>query len=189
MLKAKNKIFIIAGTAGSGKGSVWAPLIEKPDKYHIVKSCTTRAKRSNSKDENKYEFLTEEKFEELVERGEFIEHETVHDCSYGTLKSEIERGLKSQKTVIMELDVNGALRLKSIYDNVVLIFVQPSNIEEAKERLRKRKTEDKKAVELRISRYDMELSKSKEFDRIIINDDLGVAQEDLLKIIRTEREL
>ena len=138
--------------------------------------------------DNKYIFLSKEKFEKLIECGEFVEHEIVHDCHYGTLKSEIEKGEKSGKTVIMELDVKGALRLKDIYDNVVLVFVKPSNIEEAKERLRKRETEDKNAVNLRISRYDMELKESKEFDYVIINDKLEKAQQDLIKIIKAESE-
>jgi len=184
-----NKIFIISGTAGSGKGSVWAPMLKESDKYYIVKSCTTRDKRSNSKDENKYTFLSNEEFHKKINNNVFIEHEIVHDCHYGTLKSEIEQGVESGKIVIMELDVNGALRLKNIYDNVVLVFVRPSNIEEAKERLWERKTENRKAVELRISRYDMELIKSERFDHIIINDTLERAQEDLIKIIDKENNV
>jgi len=177
-------IFIISGTAGSGKGSVWAPLQGEPDKYYIVKSCTTREKRSNSKDENKYIFLSDEGFMEKIKNDEFVEYEKVHDCMYGTLKSEIEKGILSGKTVIMETDVLGALQLRGIYDNIVLIFIRPSDIEEAKGRLRKRKTEGKGAIEIRIKRYNLELLKSKEFDHIIINDDLKVAQEDLQKIIK-----
>ena len=88
----------------------------------------------------------------------------------------------------MELDVLGALRMRDIYDNVVLIFIQPSDIKEAKERLRKRKTEDQTAIWLRISRYDMELRKSKKFDHIIINDNLKTAQGNLQKIIKEESE-
>jgi len=184
-----NKIFIISGTAGSGKGSVWAPLLQEPDKYYIVKSCTTREKRSDSKDENKYIFLNQEEFLDKVKNDQFVEHEIVHNCYYGTLKSEIEEGGKSGKSVIMEIDVLGALRMRYFCDNVVLIFIRPSNIEEAKERLKERKTEKPEAVKLRIERYDLELEKSKKFDHIIINDDLEKAQRDLIKIITKELKL
>lgn len=178
-----NNFFIISGTAGSGKGSVWAPLLEDSDEYCILKSCTTRKKRADSREESKYQFISFERFDKLIAQDKLLEYENIHGNLYGTLKSEINRGIKSGKIVLAEIDVKGALNIRKKIKNAILIFIKPSDVSEAEKRLINRKTEDKKAIEARIKRYSLELKLSKKFDYTIINDDLKKAQKELRQVI------
>ena len=123
-----------------------------------------------------------------MKNGEFLEHQEVHGDLYGTEKSEFHSLVHSGKIGIMELDVHGALALKEKYDNIVLVFIRPSDPYEAIERLKKRATENKQAIETRIKRFDVELELSKRYDHIIINDDLQKAQKRLVEIIKSYKK-
>lgn len=180
----RKPIFIISGTSASGKSSVWLPLRQQLGIYAFTTSCTTRPKRETETNGDDYKFISLNKFEEMIKNDEFLEHQEVHGDLYGTEKSEFHSLVHSGKIGIMELDVHGALALKEKYDNIILIFVKPSDPYEAVERLKKRATEDKLAIETRIKRFDVELELSKRYDHVIINDDLTKAQAKLVEIIK-----
>jgi len=181
----RKPIFIISGTSASGKSSVWLPLREQLGIYAFTTSCTTRPKRPTETNGDDYKFVSLHKFEEMIKNGEFLEHQEVHGDLYGTEKTEFHSLVHSGKIGIMELDVHGALAMKEKYDNIVLVFVRPSDPYEAAKRLEERATEDKIAIETRIKRFDVELELSKRYDHIIINDDLTKAQKKLVEIIES----
>ena len=184
-MKTSNRkpIFIISGTSASGKSSVWLPLKDQLEKYAFTLSCTSRKRRENEKNGVDYKFLTLKQFEAKVKDGDFLEYQEVHGDLYGTEKSEFHSIIHSGKIGIMELDVHSALWMKETYDNIILVFIRPSDPYEAIERLKKRATENKQAIETRIKRFDVELELSKRYDHVIINDNLETAQKELIKII------
>lgn len=185
MNKIKNTrpIFAISGPSASGKGSVWAPLRDKKENICISVSHTTRPPRAGEKHGEDYHFVSDETFDEILNSNDFIEWERVHEHRYGTRKSDFLALLDKDKKIIIEIDVNGTDNLKNIFENVVTIFITPSNIESAIERLKQRNTESPKSMEIRKKRYALELEKSKEYDYIIINDDLELARRELRTII------
>lgn len=177
------KIIAISGVAGSGKGSVWRVLKNYPDKFGISVSYTTRKRREGETDGREYHFVSDEEFDFAVKSDEFLEWEQVHLDRYGTKKDDFERIMASSKTPVLEIDVKGVKDIKKRFDNVLTIFITAPSLEVAMERLKKRGTEDKKSFEKRIARYHSEMEYAKNYDHIIINDNLERAQKELLGII------
>lgn len=180
----KNPIIIISGVAGSGKGSVWRILRDYPDKFGISVSHTSRALRKGDVVDEDYHFISEQEFDKAVENNEFLEWEQVHFDKYGTKKADFEAIIAKGLIPVMELDVNGTKKIKKLYPNNLCIFVTTPTIEDAMKRLKKRGSEDKKALEKRIYRYKMEMACAKNYDHIIVNDNLEHAQQELLTILR-----
>lgn len=179
----QNYIFAISGPSASGKGSVWAPLKNNPDDFCISVSHTTRPPRQHDIHGKDYHFVSDEVFDAIIESSDFLEWEKVHQHRYGTKKSDFLQLLNSGKKVIIEIDVNGAETLKKMFTKVVTIFITPSDISEAERRLRLRNTEDEESMKIRRQRYEMELAKSKQYDHVVINDNLVDAQRELQKIV------
>lgn len=185
MKKYQNKqpIFAISGPSASGKGSVWAPLRDRPDDFVISVSHTTRPPRERDVHGVDYNFVEDKVFDEIINSNDFLEWEHVHEHRYGTCKSDFLRLVDSGKKVIIEIDVNGAESLKKMFEQVITIFITPSDIKEAHRRLESRNTESKGSIEIRKKRYQMELKRSEGYDYVIYNDDLARAQSELLKIV------
>jgi len=185
MKKYQNKqpIFAISGPSASGKGSVWAPLRDRSDDFVISVSHTTRPPRERDVHGVDYNFVDDQVFDEIINSDDFLEWEHVHEHRYGTRKSDFLRLVDSDKKVIIEIDVNGAEFLKKMFQQVVTIFITPSDIKEAHRRLESRNTESKASIEIRKKRYQMELEKAKKYDHIIFNDNLEVAQSELDEIV------
>jgi guanylate kinase len=186
MNRNNKQIIAVSGVAGSGKGSVWGILKEYPEKFCFSVSYTSRAKREGEVDDREYRFITGAEFDKAIDGGEFLEWENVHLDKYGTKKKDFEELLSSGKIVMIEIDVKGAKNLLNKFENVLTIFITTPNLESAMERLEKRGTENKKSLEKRISRYNFEMEFAKEYDYIIVNDDLGRAQKELLEIVNRE---
>ena len=147
-------------------------------------SATTRLMRDSEADGRDYYFLTSDEFQRKIRFDEFVEWEEIYGDYYGSLKSEVERALSHNKVMLFDVDVKGALTIKSKYSHdTLLIFVKPPSLEVLRERLSKRKTEDEETIRKRLERVPMELEKEKEFDFFVINDDLQRAVEAVDRVV------
>ncbi len=174
----------IAAPSGTGKTSVIREILkEYGDKIIFSVSATTRKKRNNEQHGVDYFFLTVDEFKKRIEENDFIEWEMIYNDYYGTLKSEIEKMLKTGKSILFELDVKGTYSLKKIYPESVSIFLFPPSLEELENRLRNRKTESDESINKRMERVKMELDNAENFDFKIVNDDLKKTTEQVKKII------
>ena len=180
-----NKLIVLSGPSGVGKGTIVNRLLKKGG-YALSVSCTTRQPRGGEEDGVSYFFITEREFKERIERGGFLEYSKHFENYYGTPKAFVEEQLKTH-SVILEIEVDGALNVKKAYPQAVLIMILPPDKEELKSRLRKRGSEDEAAIERRVSRMEYELSKSSEYDYEVINDDLDAAVEEIESIINSNK--
>ncbi|NWF89461.1 MAG: guanylate kinase [Ignavibacteriaceae bacterium] len=172
----KGKIFAISAPSGTGKTTIVKSLLEEIPNLIFSVSATTRNKRNNEVDGESYFFITEKEFLSKVDKGEFVEWEKVYDYYYGTFKYFIDDHIAAGKNVIAEVDVKGALALKKIYPEAILIFIAPPSFDELVDRLMKRKTETEADLHKRIERAKMELSQKDNFDYLVVNKDLDKAK-------------
>lgn len=168
---------VIAGPSGAGKTVIFKNVLARhAEQIALSVSATTRSKREGEVDGEQYHFLTLEQFQEKIHNGEFLEYEEVYPGGfYGTLKSEVERIVNSGKLPLLELDVNGALAIKKMYPDALIIFIAPPSIEILEERLRKRNSETEEKLQERLARVQYELSRQNEFDVVVVNDILDIA--------------
>lgn len=181
----KGKIIVISAPSGAGKTTLIKWLLgQKPEFLYSV-SATTRKRRSNEKNGIDYHFISEEEFIEKIKSGAFAEWEKVYDYYYGTFKEVIEKAINKGKTIIVEVDVKGALSIKKAYPEAKLIYIDPPSLEDLIERLRGRKTESESDFKKRIERAKMELSHKDKFDYLVVNEKLDSAKTQLLELINT----
>ena len=182
----KGILMIISGPSGSGKGTIVNELV-KDENYYISVSATTRKPRINEQEGKHYFFKEREEFINLRDNGELLEWAEFCGNFYGTPKSNVENKIAEGKNVILEIEVQGALKIKELYPECVLIFVIPPSIEELKKRLTQRGTEEAEVIERRIARALEEIEIMKEYDYIVVNDDLLTAVENINKIVTAEK--
>ena len=180
------KVIIVSAPSGAGKTSIVKHVLQFLPELRFSTSATTRKMREGEVNGQDYHFLTVDDFKKGIERDDFLEWEEVYaNQFYGTLKSEIERIWNEGKTVIFDVDVKGGLNIKNYFgDNALAIFVEPPTIEELENRLRKRGTETEESLRKRVEKAEYELSFAPKFDRVILNDDLDTAREEMLQTIR-----
>lgn len=182
----EGKLIILSAPSGAGKTSIVKYLLlqELPVSFSI--SATSRPKRHNEEHCRDYYFLSVEEFKQKIEKKEFLEWEEVYpNRFYGTLRSEVERIWKTGKHVVLDLDVLGGLNVKKEYGEMALaLFIKPPDLETLEQRLTLRGTEDIESLKQRIAKAEFELSYEKQFDKVIINDDLEKAQQEVLDIVR-----
>ena len=173
-------MLIVSAPSGSGKSTIVNWLMkEHPElRLYFSISCTSRAPRGEEKDGVEYFFLTPEAFKEKIANEEFLEYEEVYtDKFYGTLRSQVDSQLDAGQNVIFDVDVKGALNIKKAYGpRALAIFIQPPSIDELRRRLESRGTDSTADIELRLSKAEYELSFAPQFDEVVINDNLQVAQ-------------
>ena len=180
----KGKLIAISAPSGTGKTTIIRKVLQAFPDIAFSVSSTTRAKRDREEEGKHYYFISEKEFKEKIEKGDFVEWEKFYDYYYGTFKSEVENAVNKGKSIILEIDVNGALNLKKIYPEAFLIYIVPPSVEELVKRLKKRNTEDKSDLEKRINRSTMELSLKDKFDHLIENKELNTAIEDIKILIK-----
>jgi len=180
------KIVIFSAPSGSGKTTIVRSALKKFPELVFSISATTREKRGVEKDGVDYFFITEDEFKKKIEQNEFVEWESFYGYYYGTLKSFINSKMKNGKSVVLEVDVKGALKIKKEYPDAVAIFIRPPSIEELKRRLRDRKTESDEDLQKRIERAEMEIGYQKYFDYVVVNDDLERAKKEVYEILNKE---
>jgi len=182
----KGILMIISGPSGSGKGTIVNELI-KEENYYLSVSATTRLPRINETEGIHYFFKERKEFEKLIEAEELLEWAEFCGNFYGTPKSNVENKLMEGKNVILEIEVQGALKIKQLYPDCVLIFVIPPSIDELKKRLVQRGTEKEEVIQRRIARALEEIEIMKEYDYVVINDDLLTAVENINTIVKAEK--
>ena len=181
-----NKLIVLSGPSGVGKGTIVNRLINRGD-YALSVSCTTRYPREGEKDGVSYFFISKQQFEGLIKDGGLLEYSNHFGNYYGTPAAFVKEQLKTHN-VILEIEVNGALQVKRNYPDTLLIMVVPPSLEELKLRLIHRGTENPEKIAERLSRIDYELSKKGEYDYIVVNDDLETAVNDIDEIIKTSKK-
>lgn len=171
------KIIIVAAPSGCGKSTIIAGLPVDDLNLRFSISATTRPPRGNEKNGVEYYFMSEDDFRDAIAENAFVEYEEVYPGRfYGTLRSEIDRICAEGHNVLLDLDVNGAMRVKELYgDRCLTVFIEPPSIETLRQRLVSRGTETPEAIDARVDRAAYELSKAPLFDRRIVNDDLDTA--------------
>lgn len=172
------KIIIIAAPSGCGKSTIINALMDGGDlNLGFAVSATTRPPRAGEADGVNYYFMSEEAFRDAIREGEFVEFEEVYPGRfYGTLRSEIDRITGEGHNIILDLDVNGALRVKDMYGaRAVSIFIEPPSIDALRQRLENRATETPESIDERVDRATYEISRAGAFDYRVVNDDLGEA--------------
>ena len=174
-----SKLIILAAPSGSGKSTILRYLMQNPDlNLHFSISATTRQHRGTEKNGVEYLFITPDEFRQHIADGDFIEYEEVYtDRYYGTLRSQVDSQLEAGQNVIFDVDVKGALNIKKAYGKRALaIFIQPPSIDELRTRLMARATDSAEDIEQRLAKADYELTFAPQFDEVVINDNLEIAQ-------------
>ncbi len=183
----QDHFLVIAAPSGGGKGTLIAHLLESFDWLELSVSATTRSEiRPGEINGVHYHFITHEQFQEKIDNDEFIEWEEFYGGKrYGTLKSEVNRILSANHVPVFEVEVKGALNLKKMYgDRAELVFITSPSLEVIEKRLRSRGTETEEVIATRMERAAYEVSLSKKFDHIIMNDDLETAKKDILSLVQ-----
>ena len=175
MENRKVRIIAISAPSGSGKTTIVRKVLKDIPELVFSVSATTRKRRKEEKEGADYYFITENEFKKKIDNNEFIEWEKFYDYYYGTYKNIIDNAVSDGKTIILEVDVKGALSLKKIYPDAVLIYIVPPSFDELVNRLVKRKTEDEADLQKRIDRAKMELELKDEFDYFVDNTELEKA--------------
>lgn len=178
-----SRLYVISGSSGVGKGTVIKSFLEKHPNYRLSVSCTTRAKRVGETDGVNYFFLSNDEFSECIKNNEFLEWAEFSGNRYGTKKSFVNDCLENEENIILEIDTKGALNVKSIMPEAVLIFIAPPSLDELEARLRGRGTETEDAIKRRLASIKLEIENSKKFDYTIVNDTVENAVRELEKII------
>lgn len=175
MTSTNSRLFVISGPSGAGKGTMVERIRSIRSDLGLTVSATTRNPREGEVDGTSYYFLTDEEFSNRIDNGEFVEWADVHGHKYGTLVSEVESKLASGTSLVLEIDVQGALQVKQKFPEAVLIFIAPPSLEELRNRLIGRGTESADAVKLRLANAEAELALAQRYDVTIVNDDLDEA--------------
>ena len=184
----KGILVVASGFSGAGKGTIMKKLMsEKGDNYALSISATTRAPRPGEEHGVDYFFLTTEEFESMIAKDELVEYAKYVSNYYGTPKAYVEEQLNAGKNVILEIEIQGALKIKEKFPETVLVFITAPSAEELKGRLTGRGTETQEVVEARMSRAYEESLGVENYDYLVINDDLDTCVELLNDIILMER--
>ena len=181
-------LVVVSGFSGAGKGTLMKRLMEKYDNYALSVSATTRDPRPGEEHGREYFFHTKKEFEELILEDALIEYAQYVDNYYGTPKAYVEKQLNMGKDVILEIEIQGALKVKKKMPNTLLLFVTPPNAEELKHRLVNRGTESLDVIESRLSRASEEAKGMSEYDYILINDVIEECVDNMHSIIQSQHD-
>ena len=183
----KGKLIIFSAPSGTGKSTIinWLMQNHKELNMAFSISCTSRAPRGTEQNGVEYFFLTPEEFKKRIKADEFLEYEEVYtDHFYGTLKSQVEKQCDAGQNVVFDVDVKGGCNIKKHYGSkAISIFIMPPSIEELRRRLESRATDAPEVIDQRIARAEFEIGFADKFDKVVVNDNLDKAKNEVLEII------
>ncbi len=182
----KGILVVVSGFSGSGKGTLMKALVEKYHQYALSISATTRQPRPGEENGREYFFVTREAFLKMAEENALIEYAQYVENYYGTPREYVEKQLASGRDVILEIEIQGALRIKEQYPDALLLFVTPPSAEELKRRLTNRGTESAEVIEARLKRAAEEAEGVEAYDYIVVNDELEACTERLHQLIEAQ---
>jgi guanylate kinase len=180
-------LFVVAAPSGAGKSSLVKALMELDARVQPSVSHTTRAPRGQEKHGREYFFVSEQEFDGMVSHGAFLEWANVHGRRYGTSRKAIEDRINQGADVVLEIDYQGALQIKKIFENAVLIFILPPSWDELRSRLERRGEDAPDVIEVRLKNAAEEMAQAKEFDYVIINELFERALFDLKAVVHAQR--
>jgi guanylate kinase len=186
----RGSLFIVSSPSGGGKTTLIRRLLANPPggaPLHFSVSHTTRPRREGELDGREYHFVTAAEFQGMTRHEDFLEHNEVHGNFYGTAKSEVLPRLAAGEDVILDIDVQGARDIRAAYPEAILIFIVPSLVEVLEERLRRRGLDAEDAIQKRLINAAKEIEQAKEFQYLIVNDDLETASLELESVVRASR--
>jgi guanylate kinase len=187
-MTSKGKLFVFAAPSGAGKTTLVHAIVTKHPELRFSISYTTRKPRINEANEVDYLFVTKEEFMRLRDEGEMLEYAEVFDNYYATSRSQVERHLAENRSVVLEIDWQGARQVRESMPECVSVFIMPPSMKELERRLRDRRTDSSEVIERRLRDARSDMSHWKEFDHVIINDDLGKAVADLEAVLEGRGE-
>lgn len=188
MKKAKGLLVVVSGPSGAGKGTICKDFLEKNKEAFLSISATTRKPRPGEVHGTHYYFLEEDNFKQMINEGGFIEWAQFCENYYGTPKKAVTEKLESGNDVILEIEVQGAMKVKEAFPEAVLVFVLPPSMSVLRERLTGRGTETPEVIEKRLNTALWELTIAEKYDYILINDDVTAASKRLEGIIKAEKQ-
>ena len=187
MTNQKGILTVFSGFSGSGKGTIMKELMNRyQDIYALSISATTRTPRAGEEDGREYFFKSVEEFEKMIEKNELIEYARYVDNYYGTPKQYVQEQLSAGKDVILEIEIQGALKVRELFPEALLLFVTPPDAVTLKGRLEGRGTESAEVIASRLSRAVEESEGMEQYDYLVVNDDLEECVEEVHSIIRRE---
>ena len=188
MMAERGILVVVSGFSGAGKGTLMKRLMEKYDNYALSVSATTRTPRPGEEHGREYFFHTKQEFEELILQDALIEYAQYVDNYYGTPKAYVEKQLSAGKDVILEIEIQGALKVKEKLPDTLLLFVTPPSAEELKHRLVSRGTESMEVIESRLRRAAQEAKAMPEYDYILINDQIEECVDTMHSVIQSQHD-
>lgn len=181
-------LIVVSGFSGAGKGTIMKALLERYDNYALSISATTRNPRPGEEEGKAYFFKTTEEFEKMIAKDDLIEYAMYVGNYYGTPKAYVEEQLRAGKDVILEIEIQGALKVKEKFPNTLLLFVTPPSAEELRKRLEGRGTETQEVIDGRMKRAIEEAEYMEQYDYLVVNDELDVCVEEMHHLIQGEHE-
>ena len=181
-------LIVVSGFSGAGKGTIMKALLERYDNYALSISATTRNPRPGEEEGKAYFFKTTDEFEKMIAKDDLIEYAMYVGNYYGTPKAYVEEQLRAGKDVILEIEIQGALKVKEKFPNTLLLFVTPPSAEELRKRLEGRGTETQEVIDGRMKRAIEEAEYMDQYDYLVVNDELDVCVEEMHHLIQGEHD-
>ena len=183
----KGNLFVISGPSGAGKGTVCKAFMEKHPEVYLSISATTREPRPDETDGKEYFFITESEFKKRIAQGKFLEHAVYCDHYYGTPKDKVLEHIQAGRDVILEIESDGAMQVRSRYPEGVFIFVCPPSMEELERRLKDRGTESPEVIARRLEKARAEFRRASKYNYMLMNDKVEDAVKRLEEIMAADK--